>query len=221
MEFKCLCTGSTGNCYLVNLGGNSYILDAGCSKIENITKEINLNNVKFAFISHIHKDHSRLVDKLLKRGVNLILGYSVEDFVEVEDNVYVFPVKHGDCKCGAIVIQHDNECILYATDFNLCEYDLSVFKFTSIIVECNFIESTANQMEDFKVRRQINTHMGLNGLQIFLNSLDLSQCKEIYLCHMSQDLGDRTIMGATIYSKYRKPTAVCRQYGGVDWYGRG
>jgi hypothetical protein len=26
-------------------------------------------------------------------------------------------------------------------------------------------------------------------------------------------------MGATIYAKYRIPTGVCKQYGGIEYYG--
>ena len=67
---KCLATGSTGNCYLVNLGGGWVILDAGIS-VDNIVSEVNLNDVDFCFISKQHKEHSRSFDKLAFRGVKI------------------------------------------------------------------------------------------------------------------------------------------------------
>ena len=109
--------------------------------------------------------------------------------------------------------------MLYATDFNICEYDLSGFQFTRIIVECNYLEEKIKGHADIKTIRQINTHMGLDGLLIFLDSLDLSKCEEIDLVHLSKDYGDKIIMGSTVYSNYKIRTGVCLQYGGIEYYG--
>ena len=136
--------------------------------------------------------------------------------------MYTFPVQHGSCPNGGLIIKDGEELLLYITDFNVCKWKLSDYKFTRVMVECNYIEEMANDMEDFKVKRQINTHMGLEGLKIFLNTLDLSRCKEVYLLHQSQGLGNPSIMGASIWVHLNKkiPVGVCEQFGGVDWYGR-
>jgi hypothetical protein len=129
------------------------------------------------------------------------------------------PIAHGECINNAFIIQYKDECILYATDFNLCVYDLSQFQFTRVIVECNFIEDMIPTEMDKKTKRQINTHMSLTGLKIFLDKLDLSKCEEINLIHKSSHYGNSVIMGSSIYAKYKIRTGVCQQFGGVAYYG--
>ena len=93
------------------------------------------------------------------------------------------------------------------------------------MVECNYLEDYIRELTkdgeelDIKSQRQINTHMGLEGLMCFLDTLDLSECKEIILMHISQSHGDPIIMGATIFGRYKIRTGVCRQWGGIDYYG--
>jgi hypothetical protein len=226
MKIECLASGSTGNCYLVHLGNNCIILDAGIP-IKEITKKVNLNDVSLAFISHNHKDHSASILDLALRGILVWEGKNYQEFVKMpktrrfdtDTTMYCFPVEHGECKNGGFILQHKNECLLYITDFNICKWNLENFKFTHVMVECNYCEKLIDNKEDIKVRRQINTHMGLEGLQIFLDSLDLSKAQEIILMHQSQSLGDSVVMGATIYNKYKIKTGVCRQWGGIDYYG--
>lgn len=230
--FKCLATGSSGNCYLINLGGGCIILDAGIS-VQKIVETINLNAVIFTCISHEHKDHSKSMDDLKKRGVKVFYGgnsQSVHIYKFASHTITQIPIHHGDCINSAFVIQWLDRCVLYATDFTLCEYDLSEFKFNRVIVECNYLDDIVKAHfkhlqkhklpKDMKVLRQINTHMGLKGLQVFLDKLDLSECKEIDLIHMSQGYGREILMGSSIYSKYKIPTCVCKQFGGVSSYGR-
>ena len=228
MKIKCLATGSTGNCYLVDTGCGCIILDAGVN-LDKIVSNVNLNDVLFAFISHEHQDHSKSAQKLATRRVKVLGGNLIHDFVKISNlgqigakfQVFAFPVKHGECNCGGLIVKNieNNECLLYITDFTICKWDLSDFKFTHVMVECNYCEDFINQVEDYKIKRQINTHMGLKGVQVFLDTLDLSMCKEILLIHQSQGMGDAITMGSTIYSKYRIKTGVCKQYGGIDYYG--
>lgn len=221
MQFECLCTGSTGNCYLVNLGSGWIILDAGCN-INRIEKNINLNEVKFAFLSHNHHDHDKSINELQKRKIKVVFGNLVDDFTQVDESLFIFPVEHGETRCGGCIIQEGKECVLYITDFNLCKWDLSDFKFTSIIIECNYIRNNVLSKENSYVRTRENIyrHHSMESTIEFLKTLNLSKCEEIYLIHMSQLLGDRLTMGATVYSEFLIPVGVCEQYGGVDWYGK-
>ncbi|MCR5112706.1 MAG: hypothetical protein K6A63_02080 [Acholeplasmatales bacterium] len=231
VQIKCLATGSTGNCYILKSCNQTFILDAGC-KWDKIVANVNLNEVDMAYISHEHKDHSLNYKELAFRGVKCFDGINTQDFVKNENlrakqgqySLYRVPIHHGKTNNCALIIENESDCILYATDFNLCEYDLSEFKFTHILVECNYLESMVGQIDKdsndyFKVKRQINTHMGLEGLKIFLDSLDLSKCQEIDLIHMSQGYGDSITMGSSIYSRYRIITGVCKQEGGIEYYG--
>lgn len=230
MEFKCLGTSSLGNCYLVKTDGSTILLDAGI-KLQNIVKEVNLNDLSFAFISHCHKDHSECQEKLEKKGVQIVDGAITKEWRknqikrEFRGNFYTFGVEHGDTTCNGCIIETKEDTILYITDFNLCKWDLSFFKFTSVIVECNYQESKISQAlidSDVKIKRQINTHMGLEGLELFLDSLDLTKCKEIILVHQSHDLRliDEYETRLHIFGKYLIPTGTAQIYGGVEWTGK-
>lgn len=227
VEVKCLATGSTGNCYLLKIDGETVILDAGCDWNKLVAAQ-NLNDVLFAYISHEHKDHSLNYKKLRLRGVKCLDGITNQEFVKNQINgkfqaknieIYRVPILHGKVNNNALIIKTPDECVLYATDFSLCEYDLSEFRFTHILVECNYLEERAKGHLDIKTIRQINTHMGLDGLKVFLDSLELRWCKEIDLIHMSQQYGNDVIMGSSIYSRYKIKTGVCQQYGGIEYYG--
>ncbi len=230
VEVKCLATGSSrGNCYIVTSMFQTFILDAGC-KWNKIVANVNLNDVDMAYISHEHNDHSLNYQKLISRGVKCFDGINTHDLlkkskIEAKNgkyNLYFIPIHHGKTNNCALIIENQVDTILYATDFSWCEYDLSDFKFTHVMVECNYLEDKVKECkDDIKVKRQINTHMGLEGLKIFLDSLDLSQCKEIDLMHMSQGFGDSVIMGSSIYSRYRIKTGVCKFEGGIEYYGEG
>lgn len=221
-NLECLATGSSGNCYILRIDDYTCILDAGC-KWEKLVANVNLNKVDFAFISHEHKDHSLNLEKLVLRGVEILSGINTRSLFKKAFKgrlqAYLVPIQHGETNNCALILKNYDECVLYATDFNICEYDLSTFQFTRVIVECNYLEERIKGQADIKSLRQINTHMGLEGLQIFLDTLDLSKCEEIDLVHMSNDYGDKIIMGSSIYNKYKIKTGVCLKHGGVEYYG--
>ena len=228
MKVKCLGTGSDGNCYIVQSQSGCFILDAGIC-FDTIVKNVNLNKVDFGFVSHCHRDHSKSAHKLLVRGVELINGSLFNDFEKVKlrgkgrakYQIYAFPILHDVANSGLIVIDKGSkEMLLYCTDFSLCEYDLSKFKFTDVLVECNYLENNMNNLENFKIVRQIKNHMGLAGTITFLKTLDLTKVKTIHLIHISQTVGDETIMAARILKVFDKNVAVCKQFGGVEFYGR-
>lgn len=229
MKFKCLGTGSSGNCYLVELGGSYILLDAGV-KMEKITKAINLNLVDFAFISHEHNDHSQSQEKLRYRAVPILEGKTIHKFDKIAKfsqnkaklDIYCFPIEHDDCPTSGIIIHKkgDNpETILYITDFSNCIYDLSDFKFTSVIVECNYIKDKAINANNFtRTKENIYRHLSLEGCDMFLSKLDLSKCKEIILIHFSENFSDPIYMGSYINNKYKIKTLCCKKFGGYDTY---
>lgn len=226
MEFKCLGTGSSGNCYLLNVGGSNILLDAGV-QLSTIVKNINLNFIGFAFISHSHKDHSLSAEKLKKRGIIPYTDENVEDFTRIRKidlpnfEFYSFPVEHGDCHCAGLIIRNleTKECILYVTDFTVCKYDLSCFKFTSVIVECNYIKEKVIDSDNFtRTKENIYRHMSLEGCTLFLSKLDLSRCNVIILTHFSDNYSDPIYMGSYINARFRKKVLCCRKLGGYDTY---
>lgn len=230
MVFSCLGTGSMGNCYLVESGKSKILLDAGI-KFDSILKKVNLNDVDFCFISHKHNDHSKCKGKLHSRGVEIIDGginsrwRKNSNIGKFEGNIYTFGVSHGDTTCSGCILENVHDTILYITDFNLCTWDLSCFKFTSVIVECNYCEYKITQElinTDFKIKRQINTHMGVDGCVRFLKTLDLSRCDEIILVHKSTDkrVYNEEWAAHRVFSEFLIPVGICQHDGGIEWLGK-
>lgn len=222
MEFTCLGTGSSGNCYLLNVGSSNILLDAGV-RPTNIVKACNLNKIDFAFVSHEHKDHSLSLNFLVSRGVKVVDGSLFNAFIKnkYSDKItyYTFPVEHGDCNCCGIIIQSKDECILYVTDFTVCKFNFSSIKFTSVIVECNYIAEKVTKDNNFiRTKENIYRHLSLEGCDLFLSKLNLSKCKEIILTHFSDNFSDPIYMGSYINQKYKIKTLCCKRFGGYDIY---
>ena len=229
MDITCLGTGSaTGNCYLIKTDGSSIILDAGVS-YNKILRYFNMNDVSFAFISHNHNDHSKEMKKIVSAGVQVIDGGITDKWQKhkinknFRGNCYTFGVKH-DTTCNGLIIETREDTILYLTDLKVCKPNLSMFQFTSLIIECNYVEDNVTQEmidSDPKIKRQINTHLGLKGLEILLDTLNLTKCKEIILIHQSTDtrLFDEYKVKMHIFGKYLIPTGIAQPRGGIDWIG--
>lgn len=237
LKINCLATGSKGNCYLIQVGSSYFMLDAGLSIKEITSKVIKatystgnmilLSDLDFVFISHIHKDHSEAMQAFTKRN-QLVLDGTVNGDVASRTIVgkrgatyrtQMFPLEHGETVNHGLVIntsdEFDKYLLLYATDFSICKPNLKSLKFTHVMVECNYVEELITNTEDIKARRQINTHMGLEGLCSFLDGLDLSRCQEIVLMHISDGYGDMELMLNTISKRYGIKTGICKKNGGI------
>lgn len=228
MEFNCLGTGSTGNCYLIRTGSFNILLDAGVP-IKKIIKNINLNDLDFAYISHKHNDHSLSLKNLKNRGVKIVDGIDNNKFCKISKNeefgdnldLFLVPLDHKDCVCNALIIKNHqtNECILYATDFCNCEYNISQFRFTSIIIECNYMKELVINDDKFsRTKENIERHLSLDGLHKFLSKIDLTKCNEIILTHFSNEYSNPTLMACEIFFKYNLKVIACKKNGGYDKY---
>lgn len=227
LQVTCIGTGSEGNSYIVWGKESAFLLDAGVN-LERVINHININYLDFAFISHEHQDHSKEAKKLSKKGVSVVYGKSVQCFQEFQINskissvwqILAFPIKHGDCKNAGCIIRNrkTKETLLYLTDFTLIEYDLSCFKFDTVIIECNYIQEIVDKdPNSYRVLENIKRHCELKYTMQILDSL---KTKEIILCHMSESYGDSIAMATTIYNRYKVPTGICKKHGGIDWYGK-
>lgn len=235
MNINCLGSGSTGNSYIINQEGITYLLDAGVD-FRKIKANINLNNLNFAYISHEHKDHSLDLENLELRGVKTYYGKLIDNFTKMptkglkydEIELYAFPIEHNYkddiCKNAGLIVKTETECLLYATDFSVCKYNLKKFNFTTIMVECNFEEEKMRKApKTYKYERQRWSHMGFDGLVTFIDkAINIEPVQNIILIHLSTEerLIDREIVMMKAKAKWRnKKIGICRQYGGIDWNG--
>ena len=217
MKIIPVATGSSGNLYLIKtINDNKYLLECGI-KDKSIMKYLYvynkeyINNYKACFISHIHSDHSlsaKWVNKYMPIYSNrqvMEKGFKGEvlkpnTLIRFDDfSVMPFNVEHGNAENYGYMFKDDESKILFITDFQSFDVNISNIKFTEIFIECNWtkelmlemLENTKDSPEYIKFERQFNTHCSLSILVEILKNLDLSCCKSIHLIHASKEVCDK------------------------------
>ena len=209
MNFKPLASSSKGNCYLVESNGAaSLLLECGIP-IKRIREglDFGLSRVAACFVSHEHGDHSKAVPDLLKAGVDVYMLQETAKAVNARDHhrvhtiehgrqervggwtVLPFEVHHDTPSAGFLIVDADGDKLLFVPD---TAYLKNRFYGVGIIaVECNYMADILSgniqrgslpQVVGHRVRR---SHMSLDTVIGLLKANDLSQCREIWLLHLS------------------------------------
>lgn len=215
MEIKTIATGSSGNCYLVADGATRLLLDAGIP-IAIISEGCDYQLAKIAacLVTHIHKDHSRAVKDLSRRGV-LVYGTAEmrENKMPVRDvslyqgrlkGIYCFNV--GTFEIRAFRVPHDCECYGYLIHSNKTDErlvyltDLSEipFRFNDVdywLVEANYSldildKNVENGTDAEYANRVINTHLSVEKLEQYFRTYEHMTAREIILIHLSDGNSD-------------------------------
>lgn len=159
MNFYNFGSGSSGNCYLLDLerpgrASAKILLEAGIGYTDLLTRMssygLNLTDVDAALISHEHKDHAALAKTLAKRGMRVYGNARVcssptyeckHKMVKcVASGVYVIPfkVEHDAPDTFGYLISTEAESVLFWTDCKYIRADLSHYKPYYILAEANY-----------------------------------------------------------------------------------
>lgn len=204
MIFTSLASSSKGNCYIVSDGETSILLECGISfrRIKN-GLGFDLSAIRACLVSHEHKDHAKSVMDLIKSGVEV---FASEGTAGALDCPLITPVEAGEqFRVGSLEImpfetfhdaadplgfliysRADGERLAFATDTVNLAYRFPGV--TLLALEANYDKDILARCERMpeKVRRRVtNTHMEIGTLCGYLQTLDLSQCRGIYLLHLS------------------------------------
>ena len=158
-------------------------------------------------ISHEHKDHSGCVKDLIAAGMPVYMSSGTAEALELEGAALdaAMCTEHGkQVSVGSIDIvpfttfhdakepqgfllrsRADGDVLVFATDTVNLQYRFPGVNILAI--EANYdkyILERSQRPEKVKKRIQ-NTHMEIDVLCDYLRSLDLSECREIYLLHLS------------------------------------
>lgn len=204
MTFTSLASSSHGNCYVVSDGETSILLECGVS-FRRIKKGLgfDLSAIRACLVSHEHKDHARSVMDLIKSGVEV---FASEGTAEALDCTLITPMEAGvQFQAGSLEIvpfrtwhdareplgfliysRRDGERLAFATDtVNLGHTFPGV---NLLAMEANYdkdILARCERMPDKVKHRVTNSHMEIETLCKYLQSLDLSRCRTVYLLHLS------------------------------------
>ena len=204
MRFESLASSSSGNAYIVSDTDTRILLECGVSH----SKLKKLSGFKFSefqacLVSHEHKDHAKAVEELISRGMAVYMSPGTAEALEtdgvelVEDmaqfnvgslDIVPFTTFHDAKEPLGFLIKSrvDGDVLAFATDTVNLRYKFPGLNILAI--EANYDKQILNRCEKMpeKVRYRItNSHMEIDTLCDYLRSLDLSQCREIHLLHLS------------------------------------
>lgn len=229
MTFTPLASSSHGNAYLVNDGQTVLMLECGLPerKLRQLCSGP-LANLGGVLVSHEHSDHSKSAGKLIAKGLKVYLSAGTadalgitENYIEMADreqfsigtmDVVPFAVFHDAQEPLGFLIRSrvDSDLLAFATDTVNLGYRFPGVNILAL--EANYdrdILDKSERMPDKVKRRITNCHMEIGTLCRYLQTLDLSQCRELWLLHLS----DATSHEAQfIYRAARHVPAGCKVY---------
>ena len=204
MKFKSLASSSHGNAYIVADEQTKILIECGVShkQLQKLSS-FSLSDIKACLVSHEHKDHAKCVDELIRRGMAVYMSYGTAQALENESatliehmeqfnvgslDIVPFSVFHDAAEPLGFLIKSriDGDVLAFATDTVNLRYKFPGLNILAI--EANYDREILERCDKLpeKVRHRItNSHMEIETLCDYLRSLDLSECREIYLLHLS------------------------------------
>jgi len=203
MKINIISSGSKGNAYIIEKNNTALLVECGV-KFAEIQKAVgfDLLRIKACLVSHEHGDHSKAWRQVVGAGIPMYASAGTYDALKVSPEDRQYPFYHG-CVKGpfkCFSANHDaaeplnfiiDEKILFITDNYKLQFNLSSFKFTCIMIEANYCEELIKgKADDFVNKRRFRSHMSFQTALLTLKTLDLSECKQIILIHLSDGYTD-------------------------------
>ena len=204
MKFEALASSSSGNAYIVSDNETRVLLECGVShnKLQKLSG-FKLTEFQACLVSHEHKDHAKAVADLISRGMAVYMSPGTADALETDAvnlienmeqfnvgslDIVPFTTFHDAAEPLGFLIKSrvDGDVLAFATDTVNLRYKFPGLNILAI--EANYDKHILERCERMpeKVRYRItNSHMEIDTLCDYLRSLDLSQCREIHLLHLS------------------------------------
>lgn len=204
MRFEALASSSAGNAYVVSDGETRILLECGISrgKLQKLSG-FTLSQIDGNLVSHEHKDHAKIVKELVERGMKVYMSQGTADALEVEGveivesmeqfnvgtfDIVPFATFHDAREPLGFLIKSrvDGDVLAFATDTVNLRYKFPGLNILAI--EANYDKAILERCEKMpeKVRYRITkSHMEIDTLCDYLRTLDLTQCREIHLLHLS------------------------------------
>lgn len=205
MQFKCLSTGSKGNCYLLeNSKGETLIIELGIKQEEIFIQIKNISKIVGAIYTHNHGDHNLKAKKDL-RNSDVMQSWGIDvygiDNMEVGKTyeigsfkVLPLPALH-DVPCYSYLIKCDNKSILFATDTSKL-VKVNGIEIDVFIVEVNYSIELMNRMLE---KQEEETELDIQAIRTNEKHLALET-----LCEYFDTLGYIPKQILTIHGSGRK-----------------
>lgn len=238
MKIQVLGTGSSGNCYKVEIGTATLLLEYGLP-FKVIQKKLNfkVSEIDACLVTHEHMDHAKAVKDLMKAGVDCYMTKGTAEALGVSGHRLKAFDTWGECKYKTTYVKdlfiqsfeavHDvaepvsfyigtkdeKESLVFVTDSAYLKYKIP--DCNCLMIECNYVKSVLDkQVEDGKLNinlrnRIVKNHLSLETLVEALKVANLSRCKQIYLMHLSDGNSDEKLIKRTIQETTGLEVVVC------------
>lgn len=205
MKLKCIATGSTGNCYLLQAdNGETLILDCGIS-IKEIKKGLNWNikDVVGAICTHRHQDHSKSVADIRNMGIR-VFNPALDIFLDVVyfDDFTIRPfdlttvdgrwthtnADGTECPCYGFLITHkEMGRMLYITDCELIKWKFK--DINHILLGVNYDKDLVDT-DNPKANHVFRGHLSIDTACDFVKANDSDSLQNVIMCHLSSENAD-------------------------------
>ena len=149
-----------------------------------------------------------------------------------------FPVEHDVEGSVGFILKTEQECVIFIIDHKRFTTNISHFKPDYVFIECNYdhkvvypqYHELVRHKEDLayedderreinvklkQMERNINSHASLRGTEKGLAKMNLSNCKGIFLTHLSDRYANEYKMKNEIQAMFGVKTYVALRKGGI------
>lgn len=214
MRLKVLGSSSHGNCYILERGEQTLLLECGV-QWKQIQQGLNfdLSRVVACLQTHEHKDHSKSIREVMQAGINVYCSQGTADALGISSHrlhtvpplkqftvgdfvILPFPTKH-DCAepYGYLIYcPSTGEKLLFCTDTYYIRHRFSGLNY--ILVEANYCGDILKEyvkegtMPLPRKNRLLESHFSLEHCKEFLQANVTTDTRKIVLLHLSDDNSD-------------------------------
>ena len=185
-------TGSSGNCYLVEAGGEVLVLDVGVPIMEaKKALDFDISKISGVIASHKHGDHSKYIHEYETAGIPVWKPYECESLRQDGQfggfRVQSFGVVHNVPCCGFLIGHKDLGKILYVTDTSYIPYRFKELR--TMLIEANWGEQYVHK-DDAKYLHSLQHHMSIETCVEAIKANTGTELSHIILCHLSDSNSD-------------------------------
>lgn len=232
LDIQAYSSGSHGNCYRVSDNTTPLLLECGI-RYRKIQEALNfqVSALGGVLISHEHGDHSKACEKLMRAGIDCYMSQGTAEALRVKSHRFIKVELEKQFEINSWIIKplkakHDavepinfllysretSDKLVYLTDTFYTQYTFENLNY--IMVECNYSKDILNKnvkngrVSAVQKNRLVLSHFGLENVKDFLASNDLSQVREIWLLHLSDDNSDAARFKREIQQQTGKPVYI-------------
>lgn len=210
MQLRCLGSGSSGNCYLLENDRECLVLEAGLplKKVKEAL-DFDISKIVGVLVTHEHGDHCKYAKDYHKAGIEIRMSKGTADNMEAEFltvqlvnpgywyqlggfTITPFPVIHDAAEPFGYIIKHQEiGTLLFASDTEYIKQNFGKLQLNHIMVECNYsqkiIDSRMHQGKTVKGLRDrvLQSHMELDTCKEFIRQNQTAMLDNIILLHLS------------------------------------